>query len=192
MSCGAGFYADEARECQQCHHDCRECTGARASECTSCKPHRCVASICPAQIKPLLDHSTCVTACPHGTYANAAGVCTGCHAGCQRCNGPGDWRCVDLAGVSSASATFNASACNAGAVRAGGACVMPCGDNGTWPQGLQGQCWPCLNFDCDACSPIDGTTCLRCRQDWGVGLYGSRINGVAPVSQRNRTLTLTP
>ena len=203
--CGVGFYADTARECQPCHGDCKGCTGPRASECTSCVPHRCVSSICPPQIKPLLDHTTCVTACPHGTYANAAGVCTGCHAGCQRCNGPGDRRCVDLDGVSGASATFNASACALGAVRAGGACAMPCGDNGTWPQGLQGQCWPCLNFDCSACSPLDGTTCLRCRQDWGVGLYGSKIVGVAPISQRNLsrysvarpwlrlvTLTLTP
>ena len=85
VGCGVGFYADDARECQKCHApDCKTCTGPRASECTSCVAHSCASSICPPQIKPLLDHTTCVAACPHGTYANAGGVCTGCHAGCQR------------------------------------------------------------------------------------------------------------
>ena len=82
-------------------------------------------------------------------------------------------RCVDLDGISSTSATFNASACSPGAQHAGGACVMPCGDNGTWPQGLQGQCHPCLNFDCDACSPLDGTPTLA------LGLQSPRALAVA-------------
>ena len=76
LGCGDGFYADEARECQPCHADCKTCTGPRASECSTCPKHSCVKSICPVQIKPLLDHTTCVSACPHGTYANAEHVCT--------------------------------------------------------------------------------------------------------------------
>ena len=167
----------------RCNADCETCTGPRASECTSCVAHSCASSICPPQVKPLLDHTTCVAACPHGTFANAGGVCTGCHAGCKRCNGAGDQRCVDLKGVPSASTTFNALDCTPGAVFAGGACVMPCGDNGTWPQGQHGQCWPCLNFDCDACSPADGTSCLRCRQSWNAGSMG----GVPPISQENKS-----
>ena len=75
LSCGDGFYADDARVCHPCHSTCRQCTGPRSNECLSCTSHPCSRSKCPASIHAILDGTRCVSSCEHSiTFINHNGI----------------------------------------------------------------------------------------------------------------------
>ena len=71
--CPVGTLAQNStRQCRQCHHTCRLCSGLTSQECTDCNSDR------------FLFNNMCLTECPQGYY-NMEGVCFPCPAGCITC-----------------------------------------------------------------------------------------------------------
>ena len=141
-TCPSTHYADAQRRCHACHRSCATCSGAGIGLCTSCVDHTCWKhGGCPAEIKPLWQDHSCVSACATGTYPTASRNCTGCDEACQSCNGPSASECIE---------------CVPGADKRRNLCVLSC-PAGQYEEG--GECIACA----PGCSLCDGSgQCHRC------------------------------
>ena len=166
LRCGDGYYADQDRVCHPCHSTCKQCSGPRATDCLACTPHACAKSRCPSALTPMLDGTSCVSACPAGRFADAkTSECVPCSSECRECNGPSAKHCVDPTPLT----PFTDDDCAPGALRAGARCALPpCFTRGHYvlPTATSRECVACDNFDCAACDPADPSACLSCKNDW--------------------------
>uniref|UniRef100_A0A8C2DGZ8 P/Homo B domain-containing protein n=1 Tax=Cyprinus carpio TaxID=7962 RepID=A0A8C2DGZ8_CYPCA len=75
--CPNGFNGDEdSQECEECHSDCRTCSGPEDSDCDSC-------------VDGFMLDNGCIVVCPDGFLEDTdQDICERCHADCELCDGP--------------------------------------------------------------------------------------------------------
>uniref|UniRef100_A0A8C5XSK4 Fraser extracellular matrix complex subunit 1 n=1 Tax=Microcebus murinus TaxID=30608 RepID=A0A8C5XSK4_MICMU len=111
--------------------------------CRSCGPGGPSCLACAGGT--MLLNGTCLSACPGGHYADAAGRCRACHGSCARCSGPAASQCTACA--------------SAHALRQG-RCLSSCGD-GFYPD--RGVCKAC-HPSCLSCVGPGPSQCTGCRK----------------------------
>ena len=74
--------------CAACHEECGSCLGPAANQCTSCDS---------VGVHAYLHEGSCLVACPHGHYADAARACHACEPTCASCSGPAATECTSCA-----------------------------------------------------------------------------------------------
>ncbi|KAM7157358.1 extracellular matrix organizing protein FRAS1 isoform 1-T1 [Molossus nigricans] len=130
-SCGGGFYNKQGT-CQACDQSCKSC-GPNSPRCLTCTE------------KAVLHDGKCMSECPGGHYADAAGRCKVCHDSCARCSGPTASQCT---------------ACTHPRALHQGYCLPNCGE-GFYPD--HGVCKAC-HSSCLTCVGPERSHCTRCQK----------------------------
>lgn len=143
-NCSEGKYLDiESQTCLPCNLICKTCIDS-ASNCTTCPEDT------------YLLNSTCISACPSGTYPSASQVCEPCKGDCEICTGPN-----------------SCNACKTGFL-VDGECLDNC-PKGTYPQFNPNICLPC-DPQCRACT---NNACTECKD--GFFLSGEKCLETCPI-----------
>ncbi|KAG8011985.1 Proprotein convertase subtilisin/kexin type 5 [Nibea albiflora] len=120
-------------DCDLCHSSCQACYDSGRENCSSCYSGRFLTA-----------RQTCVTRCPHGTFANkSSNKCDGCSKGCVACQD-----------------AQQCQGCRSGLYLENGVCVVECQRG--FPQ--DGVCQPCAP-ECTSCKG-NSSHCLSCETQY--------------------------
>ncbi|XP_012928771.1 extracellular matrix protein FRAS1 isoform X2 [Heterocephalus glaber] len=129
-SCGDGFYNRQGT-CVACDQSCKSC-GPNSPRCLTCPENM------------VLYDGKCISECPGGYYADAAGRCKVCHDSCASCAGPTSSHCT---------------ACIHPQALQQGHCLPICGEGFYTDRGV---CTAC-HASCQTCVGPEPSHCTECK-----------------------------